>query len=62
MDHSSELTKVENTLYKSNNLDSGDIIWIINILASAINDQLEQVCSIVEKSNFLKDQMFQGWS
>lgn len=36
------------------NKNSGDIIWIINILASAINDQLEQVCSIVEKSNFFE--------
>lgn len=54
VDHSSELTKVESTLYESDNIGSGDIKWIIHILASAINDQLEQVGSIIERSNFFE--------
>lgn len=54
VDCSSELTKVDSTLYERNNLESGDIIWIINILASAVNDQPEQVCSIIERSNFFE--------
>lgn len=54
VDCSSELTKVDSTLYERNNLESGDIIWIINILASAINDQPELVCSIIERSNFFE--------
>lgn len=54
VDCSSELTKVDSTLYERNNLESGDIIWIINILASVVNDQPEQVCSIIERSNFFE--------
>lgn len=34
----SELIEVDSMFYERNNLESGDIIWIINILVFVVND------------------------
>lgn len=49
----SELQKVENTL-ENVKLDNSDIKWVIQSLTSEIDNQLEEVCSIITKHDFFR--------
>lgn len=49
----SNLQKVDNTLEKEK-LDNSDIKWVIQSLTSEIDNQLEQVCSVITKHDFFR--------
>lgn len=49
----SNLQKVDNTLEKEK-LDNSDIKWVIQSLTSEIDNELEQVCSVITKHDFFR--------
>ncbi|XP_022316845.2 NFX1-type zinc finger-containing protein 1-like isoform X1 [Crassostrea virginica] len=49
----SELSKIEDTLESSKRLDPSTIEWIIDSLAEALDGDDVNVCSVLEKHNFL---------